>query len=169
MAFWDDPLGNIGRAIGGFFGIGGQQEKKKKDEEEQNSVRPTSSAPKIQNASQPKIQTQRPDNLFQGLNKNLTLPGAPETKLTPTKPQKSSEEQELDRLTQRNLADAKKKVQEGQNFFDKAINFFTHNDDKTAETMARTRAIRQFQDEKGYDKNGLWPRDRCRMCYQRHQ
>lgn len=58
-----------------------QQAQKKKRQDEQNAPAPTPlGAPRVnQNAgaNKPNIQTQRPENLFAGLNNNLKLPGAP--------------------------------------------------------------------------------------------
>lgn len=112
MALWDD----ITRNVGNFFGIN-----KKKQDEEQNRNRPVSSpTPAPTNPSQPRaqIQTQTPQNVFQGINSNLKLPGAPTTKTAvPTvKPQQPKpinfEEGEADRIPGFRVMSPQKQQQE---------------------------------------------------------
>lgn len=173
MAFWNDLTRNVGNFFGdigsGVSSFFGGNQKKKRDDQNQNFGSNSSSAPRSpfqqnsQNQSQLKVQQPKP--MFDTGATALRLPGqtqnTPNTNflfgnnnpVKPVVPQKSQTEQELDRLTQQNLADAKKQTQQGEGFFDKAVNFFTHDDDKIAQQNARNRAASQYQEQHGWNKN----------------
>lgn len=177
MAFWNDVAANIGHAVssvGGFFGFGGgqnQNQKKKPEPGDPGYVAPTS-APT--NPGQPQLKVAQPQNAFNTGLTPLTLPGANKNPANPilgtnnppnfanplalkpnTPPvvQKSQTEQNLDTLTQKNLPDAMKQTQQGENWFDKGVNFFTHDDEKIAQQNARNKAVGQYQDQNGYNQN----------------
>lgn len=186
MAFWDDIGNAIGQAasnVGSFFGIGNQQKKKPQPGDPGYvAPRPTPQTPALSQA--PKVQTQTPQNLFQGINNDLKLPGStPTTQVTPgtaptipphlplalPKPQPAptnpqpiqppkpvapqTTQQTLDQMTQANLPAAQKQVSQGRGVVGDVLNFFTHNDDNTAQTMARTKAVNDFQAKNGYNND----------------
>lgn len=162
MAFWDAPL----RAVQGFFG--GNNQKKKKDDEQQ--VRTAVSAPVVKNPNTPTngLAVKQPKNNFTSGAVALTLPGQkpndddPLRQLgikptvspyKPPTPKVSPQQQELDRLTQQNLPKARKQTESGQNWFDKGVDFFTHDNDKIARQNARNSAASQYQEQHGWNKD----------------
>jgi len=155
MAFWDTPL----RAVQNFFG--GNNQKKKKDEQNQNQISGSSMAPKTAVASNPNgINLKQPKNAFNSGAVALTLPGTKPTGIpllnnnTPVTPPKvKSTQQQLDELTQQNLPEARKQTESGQGWFDKGVDFFTHDNSKIAEQNARNKAVSQFQEKNGYNKD----------------
>lgn len=76
MAFWSDVGRNIGNFVGGVFGQ--NQKKKKDDQQSQNNTGSASitSAPRPPQAPL-QLKAQAPQNLFQGINNDLRLPGSP--------------------------------------------------------------------------------------------
>jgi hypothetical protein len=147
MAFWDDVGKNVGNFFGGLVG----QKKKQDDQTSQRNVG-TVSAPKAPtNPSQPQIKTQQPKNAFQTGLTDLRLPSSVPKNTVAVKPQKSPKELELDQLVAQNLPSAKKNVSKGRGFVGDALNFFTHNDDKTAETDARNKAVSQYRERHSFD------------------
>lgn len=160
MAFWDGLV----KGVQSFFGGGDQ--KKKKDEEEQRRQRAaSSSAPTLRVSNQPSqqqnnLQVKKPVDLFgtlnnTGVNKNLdqsllVKPAQPTQKIqTP----KKSKAQELDELVEKNYKDSLKQTEQGQNWFDKGINFFTRDNERIARQNARTRASNQYQEKYGWNKD----------------
>lgn len=81
MAFWSDVGRNIGNFVGGVFGQ--NQKKKKNDQQNQGNTGSASTtlAPRFNSSNQPQpslqLKAQAPQNLFQGINNDLRLPGSP--------------------------------------------------------------------------------------------
>lgn len=179
MAFWDGLV----KGVQNFFGGNNNNQKKKKDEEEQRRQRAaSSSAPKINNSSQTsqqqnKLKVRQPTDLFGTLNNSgsgvtdLLDRRTPEqranTKMTPLgvaipnnaplkdkmMPVKKTKTQELEELTQKNMKKAMKETEQGQNWFDKGVNFFTRDNERIAKQNARTKATNQFQEKYGWNKD----------------
>lgn len=160
MAFWDGLV----KGVQGFFG--GNDQKKKKDEEEQRRQRAaSSSAPTLKVSNQPSqqqgaLKVKQPTDLFGTLNntgtqKTLDQPLTVKP-LQPTpkiQAPKKSKAQELDELTQQNMDKATKEVEQGQGWFDKGVNFFTRDNERIAKQNARNKAVNQYQEKYGWNKD----------------
>lgn len=144
MAFWDGLVKNVQS----FFG--GNNQKKKKDEEEQqirnavSSPAPRQNAPVVQ--KNPALQVKKPMDLFGTLN-NTGVRAAPAA------PVKKTKTQELEELTQKNMAKAMKETEQGQGILDKGVDFFTGNNKKIATQNARNKAVNQYQEKNGWNKD----------------
>lgn len=161
MAFWDGLV----KGVQNFFG--GNDQKKKKDEEEQRRQRAAapSSAPKLNVSGQPaqqqnKLQVRQPTDLFGTLNntgtrKTLDQPLAvkPLQPVQKVQPPKKTKSQELEDLTQQNMDKAMKEVEQGQNWFDKGVNFFTRDNERIAKQGARNKAVNQYQEKNGWNND----------------
>lgn len=141
MAFWDD----VKRNVSNFFG--GNSQKKKKDEEEQRIKTAVSLPPQnskgFNSTIQDPLKIKQPRDLFGTLNNSAVKP--PVVKKTKT--------QELDELTQKNMDKAIKETEQGQGIFDKGVNFFTRNNEKIAKQNARNKAVSQYQEKNGWNKD----------------
>jgi hypothetical protein len=162
MAFWDGLV----KGVQNFFGGNNNNQKKKKDEEEQRRQRAaSSSAPKLNVSGQPnqqnnQIKVRQPTDLFGTLNntgtqKNLdqSLLVKPVQPVQKIQPPKKTKTQELEELTQKNMDKAMKETEQGQNWFDKGVNFFTRDNERIAKQNARTKAANQYQEKNGWNKD----------------
>lgn len=149
MAFWDD----LQRNISGFFGGGNNQKKKKKEEEQRNRVTPVRSTgniqlnqpqaqPRAQDPSKP-LQLKKPVNIFEDLNKNLTLGKQTQSVLVPQK--------QLD-----TTADAKYKENLGKE--EAQADLYTKIFDRKgmeerAKIASRNQAATDYQEKNGWNNN----------------
>lgn len=134
---------------------------RKKRQDEQNSQRSVSSVPQIpsnpnqpQQQQQDRLKPQAPQNLFHGIQTNLMLPGSQPVNKVAVKPQPSKVEQDINALTEQKLGEATKEVENGQNWIDKSVNFFTHNNERLARQNARTKAVNAYQEQNGWNNDG---------------
>ena len=137
MALWDGLVKNVQN----FFG--GSAQKKKKDEEKRQQIKSAASLPiQQQSSTQPKspLRAKQPQDMFGTLNN--TGSAARKTKT-----------QELDELTKKNMDTSLKQVNQGRDAIGAVSDFFTKNDQKMAKQNARTKAVGQYRDKNGFNKD----------------
>lgn len=145
MAFWDD----VKRNVSNFFG--GNNQKKKKDEEEQRiknavSLPAPNRAPGV-TGNQP-LKVKQPQDLFGTLNNTGTVGVKPVTQAV-----QKTKTQELEELTEKNMDKAMKETHQGRDAIGAVSDFFTGNDKKIARQNARNKAVSEYQEKNGWNKD----------------